>query len=161
MVKSHFVLSIKADHKCRGMRPSWESDRLMPRLKFNDLICNRTVRHSDSYKNCTLLGNYTTTSANYLSKFRDNLLVPSSYGWRWEWRVVPRCRHLSTNLRSVTPQKSERLIYTVAAARSHTCHVWPWLWLLAVQLAAGCLEHVEMAVVSCGVRRWSGRPWGV
>lgn len=63
--------------------------------------------------------------------------------------------HQST-LRST--QKSEHLIYTVVAARNHTCHVWSPLWILVVQMAAGCLEHVEVDVVSCGVRRGRGRP---
>jgi hypothetical protein len=142
------------------MCPSGETDRLMPSLKFNNLIWNRTVRQSDSIKNCTLLGNCAATSANYLSKFRDGLSVPPSNAWRWDWRVLPKRRQLSTNPRSVTTQKSEHLIYTVAAARKHACHVGndTPLWILAVHLAAGCLEHVEMAVVSCGVRRGRGRP---
>jgi hypothetical protein len=120
MMKSRNVLSKNAHHKFRGMRPSWETDRLMSGL---NLICNRkspVLR----LKNCALLGNYAATSANYLSKFWGTLSVPSLDVWRWDWRFVPKRRHLSTNLHSVTTQKSEHLIYTVAAARNHTCHVW-------------------------------------
>jgi hypothetical protein len=38
---------------------------LLPSLMFNVPICNGTVRHSDSNKNCTLVGNYTATNCNY------------------------------------------------------------------------------------------------
>ena len=131
---------------------------LIPTQSPTILPLTDQVRHSDSNKNCTLLSSYAVTSANYLSTFKDSLSVPSSNGWRCDAKIVPKRRQLSTNLRSVTTQKSEHLMYTVATARNHTCHVWPPLQILAVKLAAGCLEHVEVAVVSCGVRRGKGRP---
>lgn len=52
---------------------------------------------------------YTAYIGSYLTMFRDNLLAPSP---RFRL-IVPKRQYVTTNLRCVTAQKSEYLIYTV------------------------------------------------
>jgi len=51
--------------------------------------------------------------ATYLSHFQGSRILAVSDRWRWNGYVVPR-GEINTNLRCVTSQKSEDLIYNVA-----------------------------------------------
>jgi hypothetical protein len=79
--------------------------------------CNMAViwDHRSPAMFCSVLGSYMPT-------FRNNRSVSSSRVKRPKKKVNPKRRYLTNNLRCVTSQNNEGLVYTTEETWHHACH---------------------------------------
>jgi len=73
--------------------------------------------------------------------------------WRWDRKVVPKCRYRITTLRCVKSQNSADLIYITAEALNHTCIVYVCvLLLLSANMLSGLLCCIPKTAIKKFVR---------
>jgi len=101
------------------------TNKNLARLCFISLFCPFSSAFAQSprahisfnHENCALLGHYASSSGNSLPKFRDNLLVPTSFFLFLTLGNGKRRQEISTN-GCVISQKSASLISRIASDMS-------------------------------------------